>query len=366
MKNNALAVIRSNPFWSYQIAGWSIWFSLLVAGTFAFEPSSYLFARSVSFFFIAVLGFILSSGLRYLFRFVSGFRLVARWLICFLSISIASVLWPGLIVIVGGVVPVDWAGLMSSGVIPTEPFDNIVNLTYPVFYIWGGLYFVIKLMLLLQVEREKVLRSTALANQAQLSMLRYQLNPHFLFNTLNAISTLVLDKATQQANEMLTKLSKFLRYSLDHSPLDRVTLANELETSQLYLDIEKVRFADRLRLKFYIDADVGEAQVPTLLLQPIIENSIKHGISKAEEGGTIAIAAKKVEGDRLLIEVIDDGPGVPVNEIAGQEFQPSKGVGISNIRNRLQEIYGESYELIFTNAEPRGLRVTILIPYERN
>ena len=366
MKNNALAVIRSNPFWSYKIAGWSIWFGLLVAGTFAFEPSSYLFARSLGYFYIAVLGFILTSGLRYLFLFVSRFRVIVRSLICFLSILIASILWPVLIVTVGRVVPLDWAGLASSGVIPTEPFDNIVNLTYPVFYIWGGLYFVIKLMLLLQVEREKVLLSTALANQAQLSMLRYQLNPHFLFNTLNAISTLVLDKATQQANEMLTKLSKFLRYSLDHSPLDRVTLANELETSQLYLDIEKVRFADRLRLQFNIDADVGEAQVPTLLLQPIIENSIKHGISKSEDGGIIAITAQRKEGNRLLIEVIDDGPGVPDNEIIGQKFQPSKGVGISNIRNRLQEIYGESYELIFTNAEPRGLRVTILIPYERN
>ena len=161
MKNNALAVIRSNPFWSYQIAGWSIWFGLLVAGTFAFEPISYLFARSLGYFYIAVLGFILTSGLRYLFLFVSRFRVIVRSLICFLSILIASILWPVLIVTVGRVVPLDWAGLESSGVIPTEPFDNIVNLTYPVFYIWGGLYFVIKLMLLLQVEREKVLLSTA-------------------------------------------------------------------------------------------------------------------------------------------------------------------------------------------------------------
>ena len=366
MKNNALAVIRGNPFWSYQIAGWSIWFTLLVAGTFAFEPSTYLFARSVGYFYIAALGFILSTGLRYLFNLVSGFRLIVRSLLCLLAISIASVLYPILIVSVGRMVPLDWARIASSGVIPQEPFNAIVDLTYPVLFIWGGLYFIIKLMLLLQLEREKVLRSAALANQAQLSMLRYQLNPHFLFNTLNAISTLVLTKATEQANEMLTKLSKFLRYSLDHSPLDRVTLATELETSQLYLDIEKVRFADRLRLQFNIDADVGEAQVPTLLLQPIIENSIKHGISKSEDGGIIAITAQRKEGNRLLIEVIDDGPGVPVSEIAGQEFQPSKGVGISNIRNRLQEIYGESYELIFANAEPRGLRVTILIPYERN
>ena len=88
--------------------------------------------------------------------------------------------------------------------------------------------------------------------------------------------------------------------------------------------------------------------------------------TKKTDGGIIAITAQRKEGNRLLIEVIDDGPGVPDHEIAGQKFQPSKGVGISNIRNRLQEIYGESYELIFTNAEPRGLRVTILIPYERN
>ena len=106
--------------------------------------------------------------------------------------------------------------------------------------------------------------------------------------------------------------------------------------------------------------------MPTLLLQPIIENSIKHGISKSEDGGIIAITAQRKEGNRLLIEVIDDGPGVPVSEISGHEFQPSKGVGISNIRNRLQEIYGESYELRFTNAEPHGLKVTVLIPYERS
>ena len=137
-------------------------------------------------------------------------------------------------------------------------------------------------------------------------MLRYQLNPHFLFNTLNAISTLVLSKATEQANAMVTKLSKFLRYSLDHSPLDRVSLSHELETSGLYLDIEKVRFADRLRLEFDIEAGTEAALVPTMILQPIIENSIKHGITKNEEGGSITIRARKKQ--RLLtLEVSDDG-----------------------------------------------------------
>ena len=362
MKNNALAVIRGNPFWSYQIAGWSIWFSLLVAGTFAFEPNSYLFARSVSYFSIAALGFILSSGLRYLFNLVSGFRLIVRSLICLLSISIASVLWPVIIVAAGRMVPQDWAGLASFGVIPQDRFDAILDLTYPVFFIWGGLYFVIKLILLLQLEREKVLRSEALAHEAQLLMLRYQLNPHFLFNTLNAISTLVLSKTTNQANEMVTKLSKFLRYSLDHSPLDRVSLAHELETSKLYLDIEKVRFAERLKLQFDIEVSAQVALVPTMLLQPIIENSIKHGITKIESGGTISIRARE-SGNFLTLDVTDDGPGLP-EEDAEARLSLSKGVGISNIRNRLEEIYGNDHELVFANTKPRGLKVTVVIPYE--
>ena len=193
-------------------------------------------------------------------------------------------------------------------------------------------------------------------------MLRYQLNPHFLFNTLNAISTLVLSKATDQANEMVTKLSKFLRYSLDHSPLDRVTLAHELETSKLYLDIEIVRFAERLKLQFEVAENAQSALVPTMLLQPIIENSIKHGITKVESGGTILIKASK-NGGLLTLEVADDGPGLP-EEDAEARLSLSKGVGISNIRNRLKEIYGSNHELTFANAVPNGLKVTVTIPYE--
>jgi two-component system LytT family sensor kinase len=194
-------------------------------------------------------------------------------------------------------------------------------------------------------------------------MLRYQLNPHFLFNTLNAISTLVLAQATEQANEMLTKLSKFLRYSLDHSPLDMVSLAHELETCRLYLDIEKVRFAERLRLKFDIEKQVEQALVPTMLLQPLIENSIKHAISRAEDGGTITISACK-EGDDLKLEVTDDGPGISQPGLQDSDFTSTSGVGISNISNRLQEIYGARHQLVFSNAEPVGLAVTIVIPYE--
>ena len=243
-------------------------------------------------------------------------------------------------------------------------FDNLFSSSFPLLLLWSGLYFIIKYYQLFQAEKEKSLRSESLAHEAQLLMLRYQLNPHFLFNTLNAISTLVLSSANDRANEMLTKLSKFLRYSLDHSPLDKVNLAHELETSKLYLDIEKVRFAERLRLDIDIETRAERAMVPTMLLQPLIENSIKYAISQSESGGTIRISAK-VRDNTLVVQVADDGPGVPELDGESDGLAFSQGVGISNIRNRLQEIYSGEHKLIFSNAETGGLIVTVEIPYDR-
>ena len=212
------------------------------------------------------------------------------------------------------------------------------------------------------LEKEKNLRSEALAQEAQLRMLRYQLNPHFLFNTLNAISTLVLEKATDPANEMLTKLSKFLRYTLDHSPLEQVSLAHEIETCKLYLDIEKVRFGERLKLEITIADNAQLALVPSMLLQPLIENSIKHGISKQEANGIIRIVAE-VDQDKLVLTVSDNGPGVPDSMTEDSQLDFS-GVGLNNIRNRLQEMYGKNQRLIFSNEKPSGCKATVIIPYE--
>jgi len=193
-------------------------------------------------------------------------------------------------------------------------------------------------------------------------MLRYQLNPHFLFNTLNAISTLVLEKATDPANEMLTKLSKFLRYSLDHAPLDQVTLAHEIETSKLYLDIEKVRFGERLKLEILITDRAQQALVPSMLLQPLIENSIKHGISGLEQNGLIKITAD-VNQDQLVLTVLDNGPGIP-NSMTEDSQLKFSGVGLNNIRNRLKEMYGEGHRLTFSNEKPSGCKATVIIPLE--
>ena len=354
----SLTKIRRNQFWVFQFIGWSGFVVILLLLSLLFNPPTTGFlVPLVSVYAISALfAVVLTSGLRLLYRIVWDKGFILRFFVAWFGSFVAAAFWQ---------VAMDFLELFfldTQTINGRVLFGEFVIFTFPLILLWTGFYFIIKYNRLFQVEKEKSLRSEALAHEAQLLMLRYQLNPHFLFNTLNAISTLVLSKATDQANEMVTKLSKFLRYSLDHSPLDRVSLAHELETSRLYLDIEKVRFAERLKLQFDIEVNAQSALVPTMLLQPIIENSIKHGITKVAPGGTIKIKARK-NGGLLTLDITDDGPGLP-EEDAEARLSLSKGVGISNIRNRLKEIYGNDHKLVFANTEPSGLKVTVVIPYE--
>ncbi|MEZ5921484.1 MAG: histidine kinase [Parvularculaceae bacterium] len=227
---------------------------------------------------------------------------------------------------------------------------------------WGGFYFGINYYLKLRDESERALISARLADQAQLKMLRYQLNPHFLFNTLNAISTLVLEKDDRHANQMLTKLSAFLRYSLDSDPLQKTSLAEEMRALQLYLDIEATRFADRLKIRKEIDEDALEARVPSLILQPAIENAIKYAIARMESGGEIGILAKR-DGQMLMLQVCDNGPNAPEDPEA-LLADAKTGVGLVNMRDRLAHLYGGRQSFALSRNEPSGLCVTLRIPFE--
>ena len=227
---------------------------------------------------------------------------------------------------------------------------------------WGGFYFGINYYLKLRDESERALMSARLADQAQLKMLRYQLNPHFLFNTLNAISTLVLEKDGRQANQMLTKLSAFLRYSLDSDPLQKTTLTEELRALQLYLDIEKARFTDRLKIMIDVDDDALEAQVPSLILQPAIENAIKYAIARMESGGEIGIVAKR-DGEILFMQVCDNGPATP-EDLDDLLADGKTGVGLVNMRERLVHLYGGRQSFSLSRMNPTGLCVNLRIPYE--
>lgn len=234
--------------------------------------------------------------------------------------------------------------------------------TYSFFILlsWAALYFGIKYYKMLQQEKQRTLKATSMAHEAQLKMLRYQLNPHFLFNTLNAISTLILESETKTANMMVVELSKFLRYSLENDPMQRIDLSQEIAALELYLNIEKVRFEERLKLDIIIDEEAKEALVPSLLLQPLVENSIKYAVSKNENGGAIKIEAKVFAG-QLLIELCDDGPGIT---LVNGKLPDFSGVGLRNFRERLKEIYGINHNCTFGHCEPHGFKVNIRIPYE--
>jgi LytS/YehU family sensor histidine kinase len=224
---------------------------------------------------------------------------------------------------------------------------------------WGALYYGINYYLLLEEQIDQREKLESQASTAQLAMLRYQLNPHFLFNTLNSISTLVLLKQTERANAMLARLSSFLRYTLVNEPSAKVTLAQEVETLKLYLEIEKMRFEDRLRPHFKIESETIGARLPSLLLQPLIENAIKYAVTASESGADIWITAHR-EGESVRIEVADNGNG----DNAGLTATPSTGVGLANIKDRLAQAYGAAHGFTTKKNERGGFSVIIEIPFE--
>ena len=204
--------------------------------------------------------------------------------------------------------------------------------------------------------RERETREARLAAQlseAKLSALRMQLHPHFLFNSLNAITVLVRDQRTQEASDMLELLSRLLRQVLQTEQGEFVTLNQELQFIEQYLSIEQVRFSDRLQVKWSIDEAVRGALVPVFILQPLVENAVRHGITKRMESGIIEIVALR-EGTWLVLRVIDNG--------AGYEPAAEAGLGLANTRLRLQTLFGDQAELKLLPAPDGGTIATLRLP----
>jgi len=193
--------------------------------------------------------------------------------------------------------------------------------------------------------------------QTQLQALRMQLHPHFLFNTMHTISTLVRDDPNA-AEEMIARLSELLRVSLASSGIQEVTLSQELDFVKCYLEIEKVRFEERLELHFDVDPATLDALVPNLILQPLVENAIRHGISHRREGGRIEVRSQMV-GDTVHLWVIDDGPGLDRNGPATHRT----GVGLANTRARLERLYGAKHDFVLRSASKGGVEAAIRIPF---
>lgn len=210
--------------------------------------------------------------------------------------------------------------------------------------------------------REGELRASELAaqlSQAQLQALRMQLHPHFLFNTLNAISALV-HRDPEAADRMIARLSELLRLTLEDMGVQEVPLRKELEFLERYLEIERTRFADRLTVEMEIAPETLDARTPYLILQPLVENAIRHGIAPRARAGRIGVRARRDNG-MLRLEVSDNGPGIT----AGSPGDSRKGLGLASTRARLERLYGTAHRFEISNRPEGGLVVTLAIPFER-
>jgi two-component system, LytTR family, sensor kinase len=270
-----------------------------------------------------------------------------------------------------GVIHSAWVALLEEWLNPwalTHGPDPFPKLWMDKFY--GGLlsYLVLYGLLLLVDHvldsREQLARhqtETARLNEqlskAQLSALRRQIEPHFLFNTLNAIAGLVREKRTDAAVNMIVRLSDFLRRVVDDSDRQQVPLGEELEFTQKYLDIQKARFAERLQFTVDVPQELLPAQVPSLILQPMVENAVKHGIARRVQGGAIRITVSRSNGT-LTMRVYNDGPSLPL----GWETSQS-GIGIQNVRTRLRSLYGDQFELSIRNQPPGGVEAALSLPF---
>jgi two-component system, LytTR family, sensor kinase len=353
---------RNLLFWSLQTGGWLAYGLTVYFGNLFYKPPLGL-APTVAIATAA--GFALSAPMRHIYRAVWSRR--ERWVI---PVVLATSYVTALALRI--VINLDVQHFMDPKPFnsPFDLFRGTLMSTY-LLLAWSGLYFGIKYYESKQQQQEAVLKAVTLAQEAQLKMLRYQLNPHFLFNTLNAISTLILDNQNRTANHAVMRLSEFLRYTLDQDPMKRVTLRQEIEALNLYLGTERLRFGDRLRLEYAIESEALDASVPSLILQPLLENALKYAVSPREQGGLVRIEGR-TRGMMLEVSVIDDGPGISDDSQPFPGAPPlaptvlragRRGVGLRNTRERLAVLYGENYRFAVLNSQP-GVRVEMALPLE--
>ena len=347
---------KNRAFWILQGGGW---FAYLLLRALSGLANSMGVAFILPAVIVTATGFSLTLLMAAAYRRIILTRPFYVWTLTLVVLGMASALFSVLEV---------WAhatfyqpGWQPQGI----EFLGAILLDFSVLRAWTGLYYGINYYLLLAEQSERMLNVAAQANAAQLEMLRYQLNPHFLFNTLNSISTLVLLKQTDRANAMLSRLASFLRYSLVGEREGLATVAQEAEALKLYLDIERTRFESRLRTRFDVAPEVMEARLPSLLLQPIVENAIKYAVTPSEDGADIIVEARRI-GDRLVITVADTGPGLGATLASATTGDVVTGtqVGLANIRDRLRQTYGDDHRLELAENTPQGLIVLIDIPYQ--
>lgn len=344
---------RYLSFWPMQMAGWGVYLLINILSSIPYRHRPDYIA----------------------FR---GAFLVSTFLASFPMYWLCHVLWmrrPRLGVIASFCVLVPYplgvlcaAAAFQSGIIfsikrPPFTWSDVITAAPSGWFAliaWASFYFGVKLYLELEEKHRQLLAIERLAREAEIRALRYQLQPHFLFNTLNAISTLVLSEQIKPATEMIGKLAHLLRSTLASPELHLLPFSDELTVIEEYLDIERVRFGTRLEVLWEVDPAVRNMLVPRLLLQPLVENAVRHGVARRPNGGFIHITARRV-GASLAIHIENELPEEDVSVLLDHLVRPG-GVGLENVRLRLSEMYGEASSMHAATNARGNYEVSLLLP----
>ncbi len=352
-------------FWTLNVAGW-LGISLVTYLSLSLPYDQFDTIYLAHNLAQSVMGMLLCLPMRAVFRTVWHWSLRPRMMAIITAVFVLSSLWA-------------FARLLLF-VQLTGAFELWMELggwIFPsifVFLTWAAMYHGIKYYQLLQREQEALFlidsqkriealgraEARAEARDAQMALLRYQLNPHFLFNTLNSVMSLIKVGRSEQALQMTALLSDFLRYSLQGDRATLVSLREEIDTLKLYLQIEQVRFPDRLTIEYDIAAETEEMAIPSMLLQPLVENAIKYAIARAESGGTIRLSAS-MDAPYLLLSVEDSGADCEAIDSAAQD-RSSSGIGLTNTRERLKTLFGERFRMQMGESGLGGCRVDLAVP----
>jgi hypothetical protein len=335
-------------FWPLQLLGW-LGYGVSTATVYSqvLDKPDYLAFRAVLFLGTFLSSFVLREICRRLWR-----RRVS--LIAALAVCVVATLIFGLLCMA----PAVWVERRVGPADGPFPWFDVLAGSVGAAVIlqgWSALYFGFKNYRMVEDLRLALVTAESMARSAQLQALQYQLQPHFLFNTLNAISSLVVSDQPHQATQMIANLGVLLRSSLDRPEIHTVALCEELATVEEYLAIERVRFGSRLTVSFHIEPQVDVARVPRFLLQPLIENAVRHGIAARTTGGAIVVRAY-VADDALLIEIENELPDRDSQNTAGG------GLGLRNSRERLQQLYGQHSSLRASMIDNDRFLTVLTIP----
>jgi two-component system LytT family sensor kinase len=341
--------VNLRSFWQIQIIGWCCFylFDLLESIHNLLTKRVYIKEEAVPIALMFLGSFALRPFCRRLLRQSQS------WIAFELKAAVAAMVTSIPVACAVGLI------LQNFNHVPWHALVAVWAWSFFMLLMWCSLYFSIKQWQQSSMEKERLLRAESELREARLLALRYQLNPHFLFNSLNAVSTLVLDGNAPAATRMLAQIGDLLRTSLDSEVTAEVTLSQELAFTEGYLAIEQTRLGERLRIDMAVPFETRDALVPSMLLQPLVENAVRYGVAPLIEGGWIAIKSA-LNADRLRIVIGNSG-----RRGEGEQKKNGNGIGLGNTAERLKTLYGANFEFSLGWPEAGGCEVVLELPLRR-